>query len=86
MAQATQASISVSVRDKRRRIAGGTIAGNEASKRSAGRWGGVRGIALEPVLKQENGGMRALASLGGKSLPPSNSDFSNRLLQGYLAF
>ena len=36
--------------------------------------------ALEPVLKQENGGMRALASLGGKSLPPSNSDFSDRLL------
>ena len=24
--------------------------------------------------------MRALASLGGKSLPPSNSDFSDRLL------
>ena len=33
----------------------------------------------ESVLKQENGGMRALASLGGKSLPPSNSDFSDRL-------
>jgi len=37
-------------------------------------------MLLEPVLNQENGGMRALASLGGKSLPPSNSDFSHRLL------